>query len=513
MPSGSLTVKEGQPSSYVAVVDIGSNSVRLVVYSGRARVANTVFNEKSLCGLGAEIGETGRMGDKAVAVAKSTLLRYRALCDQMGVTDIMAVATAAMRDAENGSDLARWIEEDCGFPLRIISGDEEARLAGLGVISSDPQAAGIVGDLGGGSLELARIIKGEVHQTVSMPIGPLRLIGAFGSDKAAMRAHVRAELQKISWLSKEHDPTFYIVGGSWRNLAKLLMWQVKEPLPVLQAYTVRSSDMEDFAGHIAGQRPQDIVKGNRLSTRRLDVLPISALILTEVLRACQTEECAISTYGLREGLMYQGLSELDKRRDPYLFQCEDLAQERCRFPEHAGLLMDWTRSIFDGTALVSREKADRLHMAVCLLSDMAWRGHPDFRAERAVEVALHGQFVGISHKGRAFVAVALNQIYGASLERDQIAPVVSILEPDECREARILGAAIRLAQRLSGGAIPGLRASSLAVEDGTVILTILKEQANLCNEVVTKRLKALANLMDVDFQTTTSNEIDSVSAA
>ena len=144
----------------VAVIDIGSNSVRLVVYEALTRSPTPIFNEKALCGLGRNVLTSGRLADEAVARALASIRRFRVLCTQLNVGELHVLATAAVRDARNGPDFVAECEAICGVPLRLLSGREEATFAALGVVSGTYQPDGIVGDLGGGSLELVDI-KGE----------------------------------------------------------------------------------------------------------------------------------------------------------------------------------------------------------------------------------------------------------------------------------------------------------------------------------------------------------------
>lgn len=492
--AGASAGQSHQASSYFGVIDIGSNSVRLVVYSGLSRVADSIFNEKILCGLGSEVGTTGRMGDEAVAHALSSLKRFRTLTDHMEVSKIDVVATAATRDAENGADFVAQVLSETGFKVNVIAGVEEARLSALGVISGDPTARGIMGDLGGGSLELARMRKGKVLETISLPIGSLRLVSKFGSDRMAMKAYLDDVFAEIDWLDKARGEGLYVVGGSWRNMAKLMMHEQYTPLPVLHGFKVRRSDMRNYATRISRLAPEHIPFAGQLSQRRRDVLPVAALTLSRLIKRIRPDEVHVSSYGLREGVIYDRLPKKIQKQDPFLHQCRDIATERCRFAEHADVLFDWTRHIFRQSVFESIEKRDRLHMAVCLLSDVAWRGHPDFRAEKAVETILHGQFVGVSHKGRAYIALALNEIYGASLDAPEIGSILALLSAAQMMDARLLGSAIRLGQRLSGGARRGLDVSKLIRKQNEIILSLAADDAALASEVVMRRLEALSQL-------------------
>ena len=479
---------------YLAVIDIGSNSVRLVVFSGQTRVPSPIFNEKLMCGLGAEVGKTGRMGDDAIAMALSTLRRFKALCEQMQVQDVRIVATAAVRDAENGAEFVKEVRAQTGFNISVIDGGEEGRLSALGVLSGQPDARGLVGDLGGGSLELAQVKDGEVVRTQSLPLGPLRLLSKFGDNPRKIRAYLREEFAAIDWLQNTTGENLYMVGGSWRNIAKLMMREKSNPLPILHGYSCRRSELVDYCKRLSYLDPSNIPFGGSLPFRRLQVLPVAAIILQELLNAIQAKNGVLSSYGLREGLIFDTLSPEARREDPFLHFCKVLAEERCRFAEHASVIFDWSSPLFKPSTQQS-PKRKRLHMAVCLLGDIAWRGHPDFRAEKAVESILHGNFVGITHAERAYIAVALNQAYGAPVDAPHISPMLTLLKINDILEARMMGAALRLAQRLSGGTVSALMVSQLRVTKTKLWLGVPSSYEDIANEVVAKRLSQLAQLM------------------
>jgi len=496
-------------NNYLAVVDIGSNSVRLVVFSGRTRVPATIFNEKIMCGLGAQVGSTGRMDDKAVESAISTLRRFRALCDQMQVAETLVVATAAVRDAENGPAFVERVLNETGFNIDVIPGAEEGRLSGLGVLSGEPTAAGIVGDLGGGSLELAQIENGAVTNTMSLPLGPLRLTSRFGLDYNGIRKHLRKEFQAIPWLKGLRNNNLYMVGGAWRNLGKLMMGEKFHPLPILHGFTVSKSEMVNYCKRITQMEAENIPFGAELAQRRREILPVASIILQELLSEMKAVNASISAYGLREGLIFDKLSKSEQQLDPFIHTCRVLADERCRFAEHAEVIFDWSRPLFRVTE--NSKQRTKLHMAICLLGDIAWRGHPDFRAEKAVESVLHGNFVGISHSERAFIAVALNQAYGAPVDASHISQMLTLLQVKEITEARMMGAALRLAQRLSGGTVAALMVSQLRVTKKYLYLGVPSHYEDITNEVVEKRLSHLARLMGRSSAVEFPPELDEIS--
>ncbi|TNE66955.1 MAG: Ppx/GppA family phosphatase [Alphaproteobacteria bacterium] len=479
---------------YLGVIDIGSNSVRLVVFSGHKRVADSIFNEKTMCGLGAEIGKTGSMGQGAIEQAIGTLKRFRALCDQMDVSEILCVATAAVRDAKNGAEFVARVREECDLEIRVIEGEEEGRLAGMGVLSGEPAARGIVGDLGGGSLELSRVAGGQVHETISLPLGPLRLMSQFGTKRSKMRQHLHQLFADIPWLAECEGQNMYLVGGAWRNIAKLMMREKSNPLPILHGFRSPKGELVNYCQRLSRLRPDDIPFGSTLPTRRREVLPVAAVVLIEALNAMHARAAVVSSYGLREGLIFDTLDTDTRKQDPFLFSCHVLADERCRFAEHADLIYEWTRPLF--SARVREEaRTRRMHKAICLLGDIAWRGHPDFRAEKAVESVLHGNFVGVSHRDRAYLAIAMNQAYGAPIDSEHVAHILPLLKISEIMEARLMGAALRLAQRISGGAVAALTVSRLRLNKNRLMLGIPERFKDLANDVVMKRVEAIAQLL------------------
>lgn len=479
---------------YLAVIDIGSNSVRLVVFSGLRRVPDTIFNEKMMCGLGAEVGATGRMGKDAIKLAISTLKRFKALCDQMEVKHIHALATAAVRDAKNGPAFVRQVKRECGLEITIIDGTEEGRYSAHGVLSGEPRATGLMGDLGGGSLELAQMKDGQVLNTVSLPIGPLRLMSKFGTNRQNIRRYLRQQFAGIDWLPECTGQNLYMVGGAWRNIAKLMMREKSNPLPILHGYRSSRREFTDYCRRLSRLRPQDIPFGGSLTEARREVLPVASIIMAEVLAAIRAKAAVVSTYGLREGFLFDMLDEDAKAMDPFLFTCHVLSAERCRFPEHSETIYQWTRPLFHRKT-ADPEHRDKLHHAICLLGDIAWRGHPDFRAEKAVETVLHGHFVGLSHRDRAYLAVALNQAYGAAIDAPHVAHILPLLNISELLEARMMGAALRLAQRLSGGAVTALTVSRLRLSKSKLYLGVPRAYKDITNDVVLKRLTQLSQLM------------------
>ncbi|MBK5911834.1 hypothetical protein CCR85_10075 [Rhodothalassium salexigens] len=482
----------------IAVFDVGSNSVRMVVFDALRRHPMQMFNEKAMCGLGRAVGKTGAMDEDAMAAAVAALRRFAGLLGPMQVEAVVAVATAAVREASNGAAFIERVRAETEIALDVIPGEEEARLAALGVIAGTPEATGIVGDLGGGSLELMRVAGADgLTDRVTLPIGPVRLIGDVGDDMAAQARLIDEALDGVSWLSARQAGDFYIVGGAWRAIARLHMAQNRWPLGILHGYTLPGRTARDFAHLLSRQHPQGLRGTEAISQRRLDVLPTAALILAKALERMKPDRLVTSSFGLREGLVFDRLPPALQAEDPFLSECRKWAETVSRFPLHAETLMTWLDPVFAAGKVIEDDEHRRLRFATCLLADISWRGHPDFRAERAVMEVLYGRFVGIDHRGRALIAMALLLNYGGSAETGLARTCRRLLSDDDVSYARLLGLALRLAQRLSGGTEPVLRRSGLKRTAQTLTLRLDPAIAALSGEMVERRLKRLADALDL----------------
>jgi len=481
-----------EPPKYrpVAVVDIGSNSVRLVVYDGLRRSPTPVFNEKILCGLGKGVAITGRLSEEGVVRALAALRRFRALTRQIGAKQVFAVATAAAREAKNGEDFIDRAEEAVGAGIDVLSGKEEARYAALGVIAGIPEADGLAGDLGGGSLELIDIKDGKLRDGVTLPIGPLRLIDMSGGSINRARKIVDEYFEKAKILDKLKGRSFYAVGGTWRNLARLHMAQNKYPLHVLHHYTMTRQQASSVADLVAGLSPSSLKDIREVSKSRSDTMPYGALVLNRLLEHSKPRDVVCSVLGVREGLLYSKLPRRKMQADALLSSCWDFARRYARSPEHELELCDWTDRIFGGAGLKESPDERRLRYAACLLADIGWRAHPDYRAERSLGMISQAAFVGIDHPGRVFLALTIFFRYEGEKTDEGL---IRLLGDDAIARAHLLSNVFRLAYILTA-AMPGMLPKiGLRLGDGkTLLLTLPKKLADLMGERVEKRLAGLA---------------------
>ncbi|HET8613333.1 MAG TPA: Ppx/GppA family phosphatase [Sphingomonas sp.] len=468
----------------VGIIDIGSNSIRLVIYDGPRRAPSILFNEKVMAGLGKGLGAGGMLDGEAMDRALTALDRFALLARQIGVTQLQAVATAAVREADNGPDfLARAAA--LGLDITVLSGGEEAELAGEGVLAAFPDADGIVGDLGGGSLELARVRGGKVHERASFPLGVLRVAEIRKEGPGALRRRVCPLLEKGGWRGAGAGLPLYMVGGSWRALARLAMHLGHYPLPIVHGYAMPADAAPRLVRTLGRLDKARLKQVSGLASSRAAALPDAAALLALLVKELGVGELIVSAYGLREGVLHRAAPEAVRTLDPLISATREEGRRLGRFPEHGDLLDRWIAPLF-----ADESPADaRLRHASCLLADTGWRAHPEFRAERGLETALHGNWVGVDARGRAMMAQALYTSFGASGEPE----IVSLLCPAEDAErARRWGLAMRLGQRLSGGVAAALTESALALDDKAVTLTLAPGDRALYGEAVERRHKALA---------------------
>jgi exopolyphosphatase/guanosine-5'-triphosphate,3'-diphosphate pyrophosphatase len=481
----------------VAVIDIGSNSVRLVVYEEMARSLVSIFNEKTLCGLGREVQSTGLLAPDAVAKALTSLRRFRALCRIMKVGRVHAIATAACRDASNGPEFIAKAEQICRVRIEILSGPREAHLSALGVVSGIHKPDGIVGDLGGGSLELVDIAGHRVRKGVTLPLGTLALQDL--SEKSLKRAEriVGTHLAGVPLLRGGAGRAFYAVGGTWRALARIHIIQSGYPLGVMHGYTIPAAEALDFARRLRRLAAANMLANiEAVAEARRPLLAYAALVLEHIIAIARPKSIVFSTFGVREGLLYDRLPAPERARDGLIAAAQQLNALLSRSARHAEELIGWTDRFAHVVKLRETEEDRRLRHAACLLSDISWRVHPDHRGEQTLHLITNGNFGSIDHQGRAFVALSVFFRYAGLSEENQPPEIVQQMIPQAMLErARVLGAAFRVAH-LTSAARPGvLPATHFRTQGRNLMLVFEHQMVDLVADRVGGRFKQLARLV------------------
>ncbi len=480
----------------VGIIDIGSNSVRLVVFAGASRNPIPLFNERVLAGLGRHLASTGCLDPEGVERALKALGRFRAISEALEVGSLRAVATAAVRDARDGAAFVKAASEACGVAVEVLSGREEARFTSLGVLSGIPEARGLVGDLGGGSLELLTVAEGQVGRGTTLPIGGLRLLDSAGGDIETARRVVDEALERVPWLGAV-EGHFYAVGGAWRTLARIHMRQSDYYLHMLQNYRIQRRDALALARVIAVQSPASLSRMPGISGRRVDSLPYSAVVLERVLLHSRVRDVVISANGLREGVLYDGLPEALKSEDALRRACLEMAGRLGRSLPLGRELGAWTAALFarlDGPESAGER---RLREAICLLSDIEWRSHPDHRGTNAFGAVLFGPLGAVDHVERFFIACGVYHRYEEHWALD-LPGHLPPLEPERRQRARRIGLAVRLGITLCGGATGILPRCPLGMAGRCLVLKVPPAYQGLIGEAVHKHLASLARALGCD---------------
>lgn len=488
-------------SRQAAVIDVGSNSVRLVIYTVDGRALWTVYNEKVVAGLGRDLPTTGRLSREGAVSALGALRRFRAVLDGWRAEDVTVVGTAAVREAADGKVFLRTVKAQTGLTVRVLSGVEEARFAALGVICGQPDARGVVGDLGGSSLELVRLNGDNAYEGVTLPLGPFALGAPNPLDANRVQRVIDERLS-------EHAPRFagaefHAVGGAWRNLALLHMQLAGYPLHVAHQYEISRTEGLELARFVQHQSRPSLERIEGLSKRRFDTLPYSALVLDRLIERLGVERIVVSAYGVREGLLLDGMPADVQRRDPLLEGCESLVAQRGEPNSLSAALEAWVSPLFEQLPSQFGSRDSVLLAAGCRLADLGARLHPDHRADLAFELVLRAPLAGMTHIERCFLAMVAFSRHSAAPEPDDSATVSRILTADRRQRARALGAAIRLGSDLSGRNPRLLERSNLRIAQGRLILSVLPDwQDMLAGEQTTRRAQNLANALKLKLELT-----------
>lgn len=449
-----------------------------------------IFNEKVAAGLGRGLSIDGRIAAEDAERGLVALRRYALLAQHMEVKDLQCVATAAVRDAANGPDFIAAAAE-AGLKIRLLSGEEEAEAAGYGVIAAIPDAHGITVDLGGGSLELAEVSRGQVGRRASFPLGVLRLPALRKDGDQAFERALRKMLKAADWPGAGLTGLpLYLVGGSWRALSRLDLELTKHPLAVLDQHTLPRSALRRLIRATKRLSFEELRTIPGMASNRAAALPDATALLAALVNILDVPEMTVSSSGLREGLLYQALDADMRAQDPLIVAAEFEGRRLARFAPHGRAIAEWITPLFDDDAPID----SRVRLAASLLSDVAWSANPDFRAERGTEIGLHGNWRSIDIPGRILLARALYAGFGGA--DGEFPSMGNLVSADRLARARQWGLAIRLAQRLTGGIEAPLKASGVSVEGGKLRLCLNPGWHHLAGESVERRLRVLAHALD-----------------
>lgn len=469
-----------------AIVDIGSNSIRLVVFGGSLRAPVPLFNEKVMAGLGRGVVASGSLAEADMATALSGLARFAALIRLMEPSDLRVVATAAVRDAANGEEFLEQVRS-LGLPVEVLSGDEEALVAALGVVSTHPQADGLVADLGGGSLELARVKDGLVSDRLSLPLGIMRVAAIRAGGTGKLRRLMRSQLAEHGWIKDMAEARLYLVGGAWRVLARVHMHVTRWPLTLIDNYSFPASDARLLKASVREFDPVQLLAIRGVKQARVAQIDDAAALLAALVALIGPSDVVLSSSGLREGLLFQQLSADLRGGDPLIEGLRHAIGAQLQGPGQDEALLAWSDGAFPDELPADR----RLRHAVCLIAGTGWASSPEFRALAGEDMALHGAWSGVDHAERAVMAMALHVALGGAPDA---APEIlfRLASLERLTRAKSWGHALRLAHRLTGGSAKSLPQMALRLEGAeALILCVPRSSAGLIDSGVERSLARL----------------------
>ncbi len=473
-----------------AVIDVGSNSVRMVVFDGAARSPAYFYNEKVMCGLGASLASTGCLDLQGRERAFAAISRFVAIAEMMNVSDLVGIGTAAIREAEDGRHFCQRVQASTGLRIHIASGEEEARLAAKGVLLGWPDAKGLVSDMGGASMELAEVEDQKVSKCLSSQLGPL-VLEKMNLNTDQLDQFVHTTVSGLYDKFRKQNQTLYLVGGSWRALARLNIQRTNYPLRVLNEYNMPPQEIRDTLDWFGTQNIKDVNAMSQVSLDRLRHVEVSGLVLRSLMRVFKPREIAISTNGLREGLLYERMPRKLRQSDPLIEACLHSEHNSARLPGYGNYLYNFIAPLFRKVP----DKQKRLIRAVCLLHDVNWRAHPDYRAQICFESATRGNLGGLDHAGRVFIALSLYNRYKNFNDAEPFRKFLALLNEDDIRLAEAVGKAIRFGAMLIVVSPDSLARLKFKPKKNYLVLQLPESYTPIVGEVARTRFKSLAKIL------------------
>lgn len=477
-------IEQPKREGRIGIIDIGSNSTRLVVYDELKRAPVSLYNEKVVCQLGKGLASSGMLNPEGVVMAEAAITRFLGMARLMEVTELHVIATAAVRDAKDGAEFMARIERKHNITVSLITGAHEARLGAYGIAASVHEPKGICGDLGGGSMELVALSDGAIDKQMTLPLGVLRLADEANGDTEKLRRIIKKNLESVAWLEKARPKHFYAIGGSFRAIGKMHLEQVRYPLHIVHEYSVPAKVMLEYL-HTLSPLSAEKLEALPGSGKRGATLPAAIVLLEQLTERMKPEFVTFSASGIREGYLYEKLSPYVRQQDALLSACAEIAS-KSRRGAYASELLVWMTPLF----AKEKQRESRLRLAFCLLSDIAAHIHPEYRARWAMERILYSNLTGLNHQERVQLALALYHRYQFRLK--DIEPALNLIGAEAKSWAAIAGAAVNLAHHISGGIAGNLHKTSLKVEKDHIQLLLTPEVEALEGEIVHKRLTALA---------------------
>jgi len=476
----------------IGIIDIGSNSIRLVVFDGPKRSPLYLYNEKVFYRLGQKSVGGQNFTDKILAEVTNIVDRFVTISRNMKAVKIIAFGTSALREANNSTDLIRLVLDRTGINVEIISGETEAEYAAKGILLGFPNSFGVICDLGGNSVEFGTILEGKVINCKTALLGPLALNKLFRINKDA-KNHMKTIIGSLN-IIQQNDlrKKLFLIGGSWRAIAKFHMELTGYPLKIIQGYKIKAKELKKTLSLISSEVGKKRLLMTNIPNERLELLPHSANLLEIILETYRFDTVIFSSFGVREGIIFDQLSEKERNRDPLLEAAKYFERKDSRFPKLSRSVFNWIAPFHK----TFNKKNKRLIFAACKLHDISWIAHPDYKMEMCLELITRSNISGITHKDRMFLAAILLFRHKIKSEVIQELDLFNLVSKRKRGIAMVIGKSLRLASTFFGEK-DLFKEIKISVKNDEVVLTIPEHLKSLNGEIVERRKHELNKALKI----------------
>ena len=458
------------------------------------RVPRLIYSEKVFCSLAKNLEIDNKIPKKNFKQAINVIKRFYKIAADIGSNEVIIFATAAVREAENGVKLKKEIESITKKEMIVLSENDEVKLSSQGVLSSFPNANGIIADLGGGSLELSFVINGVIQNYRSLKIGVVRFLNLFLKDKNGFEKSIKKELNKITWFKGDPDTTLYLVGGSFRSLAKLHIWATDYPLSIVHGYTIKKDEALNVIDLASNVRSKTIKEIPDIEQERSKTIPVAGQILKFLLKKIYLKKIIFCSQGLREGFIFSLLPPEEKKVDPLIFSSKKISKNFDNSFFDGELIFNWLQPIFQN----ENENFKRIRLALSHLSELSyWQNFKDIQANYALNTVLYYPFLSITHEQRVFLAMSIYISCGGKLLNTDILKFSRLLKKDATNAARVLGQSIKLSYLVSGGLYKNLEKFRIEAKNNEIFLITPNKKILKTSTKIQKTLKKISKLIRI----------------
>lgn len=481
--------KSKAKAEHIAVIDIGSNSIRLVMYDKLGRYPYPLFDERVAAKLGDGLDKTGKIDTSNSKMALEALSRFAQILKSLDPNKIIVVATAVLRRAKNAQGFLKSAEKILNHKIDVITPEEEALFMVNGLTNGMPDLTGLVVDLGGGSTEIAYVKKGEILNSTSLAIGHLSTIS---SDK------IRQKINEVSWLKKLNGQHLFGIGGSFRAIGNTYLRNSNYPVKILHGLHIKSEERDGIIAKLEnGDRPPGIPQGRHAS------IGMAATIIRHLFDAANCNDLVISGTSIRDGLVLSFQKANYKKRDPLHLVCKELANKNSRIAGEGKLIHKFLKKAATASAEMVLKKSElqhkkRLIRAVCLLANICWHEPSEKRGKIAFERILSLPVYGLSHKERVWLGMALFHRYeGIRTPLNSITSADKILTSSEQQYALAIGLGLRFTSIFCAGYVDFLSDAKLSVSGKRLIIFLKQDMIDLMDFHSKRRFQTFAETLSL----------------